>query len=71
MTIIDISSERERRETEVWDCYIQARRRAEESESIEDGRIAARAWCAFIDLYLTPSQSAFMGGTVKTFGRRA
>jgi len=71
MTVVNIAAERERRETEAWDAYIAARNVAERTGRFEDGRLAARAWCAFIELYASPAQAAFMGATITTFGRRA
>lgn len=71
MTVVNLNAERERRETEAWDAYVAARNLADRTHQIEDGRRAARAWCAFLELYQTPAQSEFMGATVTTFGRSA
>lgn len=71
MSLVSLSQERERREADAWERYVQAKVRADATHDIEDGRLAARAWCAFLDLYQTPSQNAFMGSTVHAFGRRS
>ena len=71
MRVVDLNAERERREADAWTAYVAAKEQADRSARIEDGRRAARAWCAWLELYQTPAQSAFMGATVTTFGRRA
>lgn len=71
MSVIDFIGERERRETALWNDYVSARELADRTQNIEHGRVAARAWGAWIELFLTPAQSAFMGSTVTKFERRA
>ncbi len=71
MSIVDLAIERERRESEAWEAYVRAKARADETHNLEDGRLAARAWCAFLDLYQTPAHAALMASTVHSFGRRA
>lgn len=71
MSVVNLNAARENREEEAWAAYVAAKETADCTRNIEDGRLAARAWCAFLELYQTPAQSAFMGATVTTFGRRA
>lgn len=71
MNVIDFCGERERRETALWNEYVAARELADRTHNIEHGRIAARAWGAWIELFLTPAQSEFMGSSVSQIGRRA
>lgn len=71
MAVVDLASERDRREAEIWDRYVAAKELADRTRRIEDGRLAARAWSAWLELYQTPDQTEFMAGTVTTFGRRA
>jgi hypothetical protein len=71
MSVVNLNTERERREAAAWAAYVSAKDLADRSRNIEDGKRAARAWCAFLELYQTPAQSEFMGATVSTFGRRA
>lgn len=71
MSIVSLITERERRQEDAWAAYVSAKALADRSLTIEDGRLAARAWCAFLELYQTPAQTDFMSATVTAFGRRA
>ena len=60
----DIISLKERREAlidERWDAYIAAHRRATQTLAIEDGKAAERAWCAWLDVWMTEDQRQWMG----------
>lgn len=70
-SVVNLTAERERRETEAWERYVAARNRADETLLVEDGTQAARAWCAFLSLFLTEAQAEFMGGSVVSMRRRA
>ncbi|CAO4179515.1 hypothetical protein EEDFHM_03534 [Methylorubrum populi] len=71
MGLVDLATERERRETEAWDRFVAAKIQADTTLRIEDGREAARAWSAFLELYQTPGQTEWLGATVTRFERRA
>ncbi len=69
--VLNLQAERERRETEAWLAYTAAKERADRTHNVEDGRKAGLAWRAFLELYQTPAQTEFMGGSVARLERRA
>lgn len=70
MSVVSLSSERDRRETEAWEHYVAARARADATHNIVDGKAAALAWRAWIELHMTPAQTQWMGGSVRAIGGR-
>jgi|APMI01.1.fsa_nt_gi hypothetical protein len=62
--VIAITSMIDRR----WSEYIEARDRANASGAITDGRAAGRAWRRWLDLFMTDSQRAALGGSVERIG---
>ncbi len=55
-SVLDFQQERLRREGEAWMAYAVARKRAEESLTIEDGIAAGKAWKRWLDLFMTGDQ---------------
>lgn len=70
MGLIDLAAERDRREAEAWDRFVSAKSRADETLRFEDGREAARAWSAFVQVCMTAEQVRWLGQTVTPFERR-
>jgi hypothetical protein len=55
--VLDFQQERLRREGEAWTAYASARKRAEETLTIEDGIAAGKAWKRWLDLFMTGEQT--------------
>lgn len=70
MGIVDLAAERDRREAEAFDRFVAAKTRVDETLRFEDGREAARAWRAFVQVCMTAEQIRWLGGTVTPFERR-
>ncbi len=60
MSVIDLASARLDREAALWQAYVTAKARADETLSLDDGRAAGRAWRAFLELHQTASQSSLV-----------
>ncbi len=71
MTVVNLDAERDRRQSEAWDRYATARRRADETLTFVDGQAAAKAWRDFIDLCMSSEQTGFVRGSVTRLERRA
>jgi hypothetical protein len=56
--IISISRNRDK----LWEQYVAAQRRAQESGDLTDGIEAGHAWRRWLDLYMTPEQRSFVDG---------
>lgn len=41
-----------KQQTEAWEAYVEARRLAEKTLKLADGFAAAKAWHAFLDVFL-------------------
>ncbi|UMY16642.1 hypothetical protein MMB17_18435 [Methylobacterium organophilum] len=70
MSVVDLAAERDRREAEAWDRFVAAKTRADRTLRIEDGREAAKAWSAFLELFQTPAQTAWIKGAAARFEKR-
>lgn len=52
MNVVSISDHQQK----AWDAYIAARSLADETRSMSDGIVAARAWRRWLDLFMTTEQ---------------
>jgi hypothetical protein len=43
-----------------WAVWIEAQNRAQQTQSIEDGKAAGRAWRRWLELFMTPEQRDFL-----------
>ena len=62
--IIPITTVEDRR----WTEFIEAQAQAQSTGNIADGRVAGRAWRRWLDLFMTDSQRAALGGSVERIG---
>lgn len=60
MSVIDLASARQDREAALWQAYVTAKARADETLSPDDGRAAGRAWRAFLAMSETTAQSVLV-----------
>lgn len=46
-----------------WALYVSAHKRAQETQSIEDGIAAGRAWREWLNLFMSSDQRNFIDGS--------
>lgn len=73
MSVINLATARQDREAALWQAYVTAKSRADETLALDDGRAAGKAWRAFLEFYQSAEQSAAMrqcDAVVASWGRR-